>query len=29
VRGSLVFLVVLVCLAWLYFISHFLPSSAL
>jgi hypothetical protein len=27
VRGSLVFLVALVCLAWLSFISHFLLSS--
>jgi hypothetical protein len=29
VRGSLVFLVALVCLAWLSFLSHFLLSSAL
>jgi hypothetical protein len=29
VRGSLVFLVAFVCLAWLYFLSHFLLSSAL
>jgi hypothetical protein len=28
-RGSLVFLVALVCLAWLSFLSHFLLSSAL
>jgi hypothetical protein len=28
VRGSLVFLIALVCLAWLSFISHFLLSSA-
>jgi hypothetical protein len=28
-RGSLVFLVALVCLTWLSFISHFLLSSAL
>jgi hypothetical protein len=29
VRGSLVFFVALVCLAWLSFLSHFLLSSAL
>jgi hypothetical protein len=29
VRGSLVFLVALVCLAWISFLSHFLLSSAL
>jgi hypothetical protein len=29
VRGSLVFLVALVCLAWLSFLSHFLLLSAL
>jgi hypothetical protein len=29
VRGSLVFLVALVCLAWLSFLSHFLLSSSL